>query len=108
MISFVNNLAVKISSITDAVFPGLEKKNAFLHILYRTFLHVVSAVVIALLCLQADEVVNFEFSRYFIGLFSLYILYKEIIFDPRFYGQKWYKGVVDICSWLIPFAIILF
>ncbi len=101
----INNFAVRVSSFTDSIFPNLQKKNLVLFIFYRSVLHILGSVILIIVTHNLSFYTFKSLPLIVFILLLVYIFYKEIIFDPKYYNQKAYKGVIDVAMWVLPFLI---
>ena len=91
--------------IPALLLPGLYSKSKTLYDLWSRLCHAIASLVL----LGGSHLVllstGYDVSVYVFAVLMVWVLYKEFYLDPKSYGQKWPKGVMDSLSWTLPFIL---
>lgn len=97
---FLDKISIKLYELTNLPIKKFSNKK-YVFVIYRTILHLISSSILLFL----SALVSRSFTIVIFTFLVIYILYKEIIFDPKYYKQKPVKGAIDVLSWFIPFIL---
>lgn len=96
-----------LERIPDLLLPNLEAKNHTLYIAWREVVHLVGSLF--LLGTSHLLMVATSLNIPFVTLMVLvvWLIYQEAYRHPKIYGQRAWKGVLDVAVWVVPFILYL-
>lgn len=131
--NFLRNLHLYLETIPDRLYPFAHKiegklvrgrraykekleqtiaskgvKHIDLHILiYRSVWHFIGALFLVLTITYINEWLFGTAVAFYtlIAIAIVALLLQEFLLHPRRYGQSFSKGVVDVCTWVIPIML---
>ncbi|MDB5237203.1 MAG: hypothetical protein JWL88_305 [Parcubacteria group bacterium] len=79
-------------------------------IAYRSFFHILGSLLfIVFATLVSQDLFGSQIAIYvLLGMAAFALIYQEFFLQPRTFGQMKLHSLVDVLSWIIPFAIYLY
>lgn len=87
------------------LLPGLEAKNHLLYIAWREVCHLIGSLVLLAISHLALVFTSYNVPLITLVALVLWLVYQEAYRHPKVYGQKAWKGVLDVVVWLLPFTL---
>ncbi|MBP9816591.1 MAG: hypothetical protein KBD05_01005 [Candidatus Pacebacteria bacterium] len=94
-----------LDRIPGLLFPGLYTKSKTLYDIWSRVCHAAASLTLLGVSNLLALSIGFDVPLYVFLVLVVWVLYKEFYLDPKSYGQKWSKGVMDSFSWLLPFVL---
>lgn len=92
-----------------------ERKGGFGHygaalIMYRSVFHILGSLLFILFAtLVSQQLFGSEIALYvLLGMAAFALVYQEFFLQPRTFGQMKIHSLIDLLSWIVPFALFVY
>lgn len=87
------------------LLTSLKATNYPFYVAWRAVLHVACSLVVIGGSHILGLMYGHDVPRYTFIVLVIVITYVEFYLHPKIYHQKLLKGIVDWCSWIVPFVL---